>query len=528
MTNRGAEPGSVRPSRPPLPASFGLALDPATRRIDGGRVLIGGSPLRLLRLSDAGAVALDRLLAGEPVGAVRGAGTLARRLVDAGVAHPRPDRTAPAPGPGDVTVVIPVHDTPEALARTLAALAHRRTAGPAVGPSPGAADDGPVPRRVIVVDDGSADPTAVAEVAAAHGADLVRHDHARGPAAARNAGLAQVRTPIVAFVDCDVEVRPDWLRWLLPHLADPAVVALAPRVGARAVDTDPSATTIPPPRSTDHRPSTEQIADTLARYEEGRSPLDLGPQEGRVRPRTRVAYVPATTLVARTGAVTAIGGFDEGLRYGEDVDLVWRLQDAGGDVRYEPAARVTHPVRADPLGWARQRFAYGTSAAPLAARHPGDLAPVAVSGWTAAAWALAAAGHPLVGAGVGLAGTARLPDRLAGLDHPAPEAVRLAVAGTWGAWRPLATAVTRAWWPVALGAAVVSRRARRVAIVAALAPAAVDWARGERPVDLPRYLALRLADDLAYGAGVWAGCRRTGSFEALRPALGRRRAPTAP
>ena len=261
------------------------------------------------------------------------------------------------------------------------------------------------------------------------------------------------------------------------------------------------------------------LAGALGRYERSRSPLDLGPEPARVAPRTRVAYVPTTTLVARVAAVGELGAFDERMAFGEDVDLIWRLVEAGHTVRYEPTATVTHPVRPDLATWLRQRFDYGSSAAPLAARHHEALAPVSVSAWSAAAWTLAATGFPLTGLAVAAAAAVQLPSRLANLDHPWQEGLRLAGGGTWGAWRPLSSAVTRTWWPAALAAALVSRRARRAVLAAALAPPLVDWYRGDREVDPAAYVALRLLDDLAYGAGVWAGCARGHTAVPLIPDL---------
>ena len=66
---------------------------------------------------------------------------------------------------------------------------------------------------------------------------------------------------------------------------------------------------------------------------------------------------------------------------------------------------------------------------------------------------------------------------------------------------------------------VASRRARRAVVAAALVPPLVDWWQGRavaRPGALP---ALRLLDDLAYGAGVWDGCRRARTIEPLVPDL---------
>src|SRR5688572_2596747 len=134
-----------------LPPSWRVALDPRARRIDDGRVLIGGAPLRLLRLHEAGARALDTLISGAPIGAGAGEQALARRLLDAGIAHPRP--VGATRSTDDVTVVVPFYGSSSELAPTLARI-------------------GPV-AQVIVVDDSSPDPT-VADVATRCGAQLER------------------------------------------------------------------------------------------------------------------------------------------------------------------------------------------------------------------------------------------------------------------------------------------------------------------------------------------------------------------
>ena len=72
---------------PPLPRGFAIDLDAETRRLSDG-TLFGGSPARAMRLTAAGSRALAELLDG-PI-RTAGAGTLARRLTDAGLAHPVP------------------------------------------------------------------------------------------------------------------------------------------------------------------------------------------------------------------------------------------------------------------------------------------------------------------------------------------------------------------------------------------------------------------------------------------------------
>ncbi|MYR59508.1 glycosyltransferase, partial [Streptomyces sp. SID625] len=146
----------------------------------------------------------------------------------------------------------------------------------------------------------------------------VRHPVSRGPAAARNSGWRLAGTELVAFLDADVVPEPGWLEALLPHFADPRVAAVAPRVRSRPG------------------------GSVLERYERERSPLDLGPLPAVVRPGSRVSYVPTAALVVRVSALRALDGFDESLRYGEDVDLVWRLAARDLLVRYEPGSEVRH------------------------------------------------------------------------------------------------------------------------------------------------------------------------------------------
>ena len=79
--------------------------------------------------------------------------------------------------------------------------------------------------------------------------------------------------------------------------------------------------------------------------------------------------------------------------------------------------------------------------------------------------------------------------------------------------------MTRVWWPLAGLACLRSRRARRAVLAAALVPPVVAWLRRPPSLDLGRYTAMRVADDLAYGLGVWQGCAAAGTVEPLLPDL---------
>lgn len=454
------------------PVNRGVVLDADVRILPssqgGGQlVLVGGAPVRLVRLSAAASAVLGSRDWSSLTGQA-----LAERLIDTGLAHPRPDRHGPdVPGAAQVTVVVPVRDRPDGVRRLLAALDPQL--------------------RVVVVDDGSAVPLPEA---------TVRHQRPLGPAAARNAGLAHVTTPIVAFLDSDCVPELGWLDALLPHLADARVALVAPRIvaahGGRA-------------------------RSALLSYEQARSPLDLGPREAAVTAGGRVSYVPAAAMLARRAALGP--GFVPHLRFGEDVDLVWRLVDAGWRVRYEPAARVGHAGRGSLREWLRQRYGYGLSAAPLQRAHPGQVPPLRMTAPTAATWALALTLCPLglIGAaGVATVATLRLARRLP-VQHPTRLAGRLVLTGTAAGGRQLLTALLRPWWPVALPALLPSRRGRLLLAAALLGRPLADRTssahRSDLPLDPLRWTLLQLLDDLSYSTGVWVGCCRERHVGALLP-----------
>ncbi|MCP9955226.1 mycofactocin biosynthesis glycosyltransferase MftF [Actinomadura madurae] len=268
------------------------------------------------------------------------------------------------------------------------------------------------------------------------GARLIRRDANGGAGAARNTGARAARTPFIAFVDSDCVPEPGWLGALLPHFADPAVAAVAPRITSHVTG-----------------------SGVLARYEAEGSALDMGAAESIVRPRSAVSYVPSAALVVRRAAFGT--GFDEGMRVGEDVDFVWRLADEGHHVRYVPGSVVAHRHRTRLRAWLARRHDYGTSAAPLAIRHPEELPALTMSGWSALAWGLAAAGSPVAGLAVTAGGTALLARKFAAwTDRPWPLAVRMASGGTLAAGEVLGRTVTRTWWPLAVPVGVAVPRLR--------------------------------------------------------------------
>lgn len=438
-----------------------FTVDPSWRRF--GAVTLAGSPLRIFRTTTAGTDVVTRIERGEDVTPSR----LIERLLDAGAIHPCPPGSRPMGATTDhVTVVtpqlgplrpttdgVPLHPFPKDTSSTGESTKnHDGSRGP-VQRDIDVHDDGRV-----TIDDGSEPPL--------RGADH-RLDTNRGPAAARNASRPLVDTAFVAFLDADVSV-PDghatWIDPLLWHFDDPRVALIAPRVTG-----------------------------------EHGSPLDLGDTAARIRSGTRVSYVPGAALIVRVAALDAIGWFDEGLRFGEDVDLVWRLDEAGWRCRYDPDVSVWHTPRRTLPARLRQHAGYGTSAAPLAARHPGALSPLHANGATLLTWASWLSGHVIVGAATAVGSAFMLERKLP--DLPRSASFGLAMRGHLLAGQQIAAAIRRVWWPIVAIGAIVSRRFRWIALLAVAADARAT------------------PTDVAYGWGVWKGMWRHRTWAPIVPVI---------
>jgi mycofactocin system glycosyltransferase len=432
-----------------------------------GDTVVAGSPLKIFRFSSAARSVLEAIEKRDEI-SVAATNTL-HRLIDAGAIHPILESIKTSLQPSDVTVVIPVHN--EDVLR-LNALISKLSAA----------------YEVLLIDDGSTIP-----LADINGARVIRREVAGGPAAARNTAIDFVTSSITFFLDADTSLADDSWTKLLAHFEDSSVGVVAPRIAS-----EPGTT-------------------LLHRYEASESPLDLGSEPARIRKNSRVSYVPTAALMIRTDLLREHRGFDESLRYGEDVDLVWRLLEADVVCRYEPAVTVHHSPRASLLDAWKQRVSYGSAAAPLDQRHRGAATPLRINRWSAGAWGTLASGYPLIGLIIGAASTVALERKISSQPDSRQLALRLAGRGNIHAGRVIAQAMTRTWWPIALLLSLCSRRARRVTCAAIVLPSLMSWFTKKPKVDPVSYCALKLADDVAYGTGVWKGVIATRDLGALTP-----------
>jgi len=449
--------------------------DSSWRRPANGNVVLAGSPLTLFSLSQAGQTIAECIERAQPL--PQGHEVLTERLLNAGAIHPIPSTiNSTRFALSTVTAVIPAYIRTAQDAEALKSLVASCLAL----------------HSVVVVDDCS--PLALPDLGAAQ---VIRLEKNSGPAAARNAGFAHVTTDFVACIDVDVAISDATITQLLPYFADDKVALVAPRVKSRA------------------------LTNFLGEYEVAASALDMGESEARVCSGTRVAYVPSAMWLCRTAALRSISSFDESLRSGEDVDMVWRLNNAGWRCRYQPQAECSHLPRTTLQQFVQQRMSYGESAAPLAKRHTGKLAPAKFNMWQASTWLLVLLGMPFIALGVAVASSAATAKKMRRFPQLHDESIRISLHATAKSAQSAAHVISRVWWPIAFVLAIFSQRLRVLFIAAALGPAVYEWWTKRPHLDVVRFALLKMLDNAAYGAGVWKGVIATRNAAPLVPTVKR-------
>lgn len=206
----------------------------------------------------------------------------------------------------------------------------------------------PADTEVIVVDDSSPQGT-IANTAREFGwVRVVRLPRRSGFCAAANCGIAAARAQIVELLNDDTEVTPHWATTALAVFDDTSVAAVAPLVltaaGSVAHAGVPSASATPP-AAEDLR-----IDSAGDRYHLGGIAAKRGHGQTLAPPYLRSCRVfgaSASSAFYRRDLLLAVGGFPESfVAYFEDVDVSFRLNRAGYQIRFEPASRVLHHVSA--------------------------------------------------------------------------------------------------------------------------------------------------------------------------------------
>jgi O-antigen biosynthesis protein len=206
--------------------------------------------------------------------------------------------------------------------------------------------------EVIVIDDGSTDATA--SIARMYGARLISTPN-QGLSAARNLGLAVAAGEIVAYIDDDARPDPHWLAYLAAMFTQTSHAA----VGGPNIAPPGDGTVAACVANAPGNPMHVLISDTEAEH------------------------IPGCNMAFRKSALEAIEGFDPRFRRaGDDVDVCWRLRDAGFTIGFSAPAMVWHHRRNSLRAYVKQQLGYGEAEALLEAKWPGKHNTAGHVAWT--------------------------------------------------------------------------------------------------------------------------------------------------
>ena len=196
--------------------------------------------------------------------------------------------------------------------------------------------------EILLVDDGSTDSTP--QIAARYPKVLyLPHQKNLGLSVARNTGIAAATGEIIAFTDADCRADEDWLYYIAGDLLESDFAAIGGPNLLPPEDSAVAAAVMASPGGPAHVMLTDRQAE----------------------------HVPGCNLAAYTWALTELGGFDPIFRRaGDDVDVCWRLQQAGYKIGFSPAAFVWHYRRSTVKAYLRQQEGYGEAEALLVRKHP--------------------------------------------------------------------------------------------------------------------------------------------------------------
>ncbi|MCP4022239.1 MAG: mycofactocin system glycosyltransferase, partial [Desulfobacteraceae bacterium] len=199
--------------------------------------------------------------------------------------------------------------------------------------------------EIIVVDDASDDNTAgmIKHFPEVRLIALTQHSQA---SFCRNRAAEAAKGDILAFIDSDCLADPSWLRELVPAFRDGSLGALGGLVDSYYDE------------------------KSLDQYEMVKSALKIGSWFKRSMKKERFFYVPFCNILVRRDLYLKLGGLNEALHVGEDVDFCWRLQDSRAMLEYRPVGRIFHKHRNSLLPFCSRRFDYGTSEPLLHKLHP--------------------------------------------------------------------------------------------------------------------------------------------------------------
>jgi O-antigen biosynthesis protein len=194
--------------------------------------------------------------------------------------------------------------------------------------------------EVVIVDDGSSDTTA--EISMDFPEFRLIRQANKGLSVARNVGMHAARGEIIAYTDSDCVVDPHWLTLMVRAMEEGGFDGCG--------------------------------GPNLSPHEEGRVEACCAASPGApchvLVSDSRAEHLAGCNMIFTKAALLKVGGFDPIFRTaGDDVDVCWRMIDAGFTLGFAPAAFVWHFRRNTIKAYYGQQRGYGRAEALLYPRY---------------------------------------------------------------------------------------------------------------------------------------------------------------
>lgn len=195
--------------------------------------------------------------------------------------------------------------------------------------------------EVVIVDDGSRDRTA--EIAMDFPQFRLIRQPNKGLSVARNVGLHAACGEIIAYTDSDCVVDPDWLTLMVSAMVEGGFDGCG--------------------------------GPNYAPHEDGRVEACVAASPGApchvLVGDDRAEHLAGCNMAFSKTALVALDGFDPRFTAaGDDVDICWRMLEAGYRLGYAPAAFVWHFRRNTVKAYYGQQRGYGRAEAALYLKYP--------------------------------------------------------------------------------------------------------------------------------------------------------------
>lgn len=203
--------------------------------------------------------------------------------------------------------------------------------------------------EIILADNASADGSA--EWVATHfpTVRIVRHPENWAFCKGNNAAIPHARGRYILLLNNDVEVTPGWLKPLVDTLdRHPACAAVQPKL-LQTGERD----------RFEYAGASGGFLDALGYpFTRGRLFFTLETDAGQYNDNRRVFWATGAAVLLRRDALDRCGLLDERFyMHMEEIDLCWRFQRAGYEIRVEPAS-VVHHIGGGSLPYGHARKAY--------------------------------------------------------------------------------------------------------------------------------------------------------------------------